>query len=231
MLQALKTVRQAFRSEKAANEMNYTRLRLRAEEASMYTPDMHELRMYKTVLLFVCDEHMRGNTKSGEFQEHCRFLISGFTAPRFVLWRKTATGEAIPLRGKEGDTYAPPARIRGEIYQVPTDYLVWLDKAKENTVVYKRKLVKIHIPYRIVERQLVWSRAELSHAFQKQRALRLVSEKMEHVEEVYMYIGVEDFWNDQLDGGYLCKPVKRFTPSSDLKNPYYQFTPTEQSVI
>lgn len=176
-----------------------------------FTPDINLLQQKKLHWLFVCDEMMKHHV--------CNLLLSentlrctAFTAGTYTLWKmreKKDFIKIIPL--SEGPACKS---VKGELYLVPSETLISIDKYKKNGVQFRRRKIHINIPYR----KEIWS-----DVYPKKRVL----EKNLATLKAWMYEGITEFWEPLLDGGFTFKEVRSFIPKNDLLEEYYYFTTEE----
>lgn len=211
------------------------------EPATAFTPDFMWLERHEYVLLFVYDELMRNRRHYDELiGKDSLSLAAAFTYDRdLALWKKKLGDETfpIPLLGADRvyrgagitskklhkmvpDDLGPGllARIKGELHAVrPHAFWNGLDKHYLNGVEFQRQRVKVLVPYR----------------------LQLDGVGVDHnvyVQEVrcWMYIGIKDYWRNQLDGGMYFTPVGAYFPRSPVTKDghvmgvYYAYTRLEE---
>jgi len=99
------------------------------------------------------------------------------------------------------------AKIIGELWSVPANHFYSLDKFMENGKVFKRRRVALEMPLRKTYNN--------GHV-----------ERITRSDEAYMYIGIPEFWEPQIDGGYLFQPMTIYSRSS-LNRKYYCYTKLE----
>jgi hypothetical protein len=182
-------------------------------ERRKYTPDIIKLEQSQAQLLFVCDETMR------EHREHHLLEVDGvkdhcdaFTVDFFSMFKKKLGLETIAFPLGVRFMTAPWARIRGELYEVPTNVIpnpfCLLDTYHENGVQSIRVRVNLIVPY---YRRVYGQEPSHKVRYEKIRA--------------WMYVGIPLQWHDLIDNGYHFTPVKTFTPNKPNSSPYYHFTP------
>jgi len=99
------------------------------------------------------------------------------------------------------------AKIIGELWSVPANHFYSLDKFMENGKVFKRRRVALEMPLRKTYND--------GHV-----------ERITRSDEAYMYIGIPEFWEPQIDGGYLFQPMT-ISSRSSLNRKYYCYTKLE----
>lgn len=192
--------------------------------ASMaYTPDMYMLQMYKKWLYFAYSADQDGHPKSvadlGAEKTHI-----AWTSGQYSMYRKQLGGESFAIALDDPYDQAQRAEkhhwgyengpasaqsIKGELFLVTPEMLVSLDERVENTVQFNRRRVSVSVPYRFQYRD-------------KDGNLK-VSGRQSELRVAWMYIGNPEFWDKQIDNGFLFKPAKLFTPELDELRRYYHF--------
>lgn len=184
-----------------------------ANDKTLYTPDVWEIERHPTQLIFVYDEMMKLHHKHKMVAEHSVTIGAALTIDKFTLWKKRLGKESypIPLDGRWSGV--PRLRIKGELYAVQSNQVKELDKYKVNGIYFLRQRVELAFPYTYI----VWTNGD---------GVRAVGD-CERKIEAWMYVGVPDFWADQLDGGYMFNPVKTYTPHKEWEDKYYYFSRQE----
>jgi hypothetical protein len=196
------------------------------ERMPAFTPDIARLQQYKVQLLFVYDECMKQHQRHSLIQP-AEFQCTAFTEGQFSLWKKKLGKESFPIPLNTSSSMAPHSIIKGELWAIPPDNLVQLDNHKLNTVQFIRKRVRLIVPYT----QQVWARDRDTSA----RIYNLATPPNSSILQVprtalikaWMYVGIDSFWDDQLDAGYLFSPVRNYTPNNFKLTNYYYFSPEE----
>lgn len=199
-----------------------------------YTPDAAALFEFKRVWLFVCDGHQ---SKHEHFPKMLKFgstLVpeyttypTVFTMQGFEMFYDTPSGQVVPLHAIEKTSF-PSAKIKGQLHLVRPELIHSLDIRYQNTIQYRRRRIKLIIPYREKLRG-PWKTVNgkpLPRALQGWRA-KEGPEKI-HILEAYMYIGRHKYWQSRLDGGYSTLQCPILFPNVE-KNwlpRYYEFTRT-----
>lgn len=214
--------------------------------ACPYTPDISLLERYEAQCVFIADDLM------SSFKNHSilrPFVIEegghAFTRDNFLMWKKSLGLESfpIPVVSKPSDTsivhWMPkPARIKGELYLIHPQGFIELDKHRLNGVQFYRKRIRLVLPYQRVKQnaavigrdgKYLLSKTELA-LNNPEEAPVVLTERKYHNPSAWMYIGREEFWNDQFDAGWsgLTK-VSMFRPKDvNIGTEYYHFTKYEQ---
>lgn len=183
------------------------------------TPDAMVLDQYAWVPVIIVDEKMRELPKHEMLGPDAKYVGKVFTDQEtFILWKKKLGKETffIPLRTHNNSL---ACRIRGELYFVPPSQIYKLDRLYHNKVFFKRKKIEISLPYSARIKKVTGS-GEFLTQMSFGHALDL---------QAYIYIGVADFWDNQLDGGFLFGKCERFFPKKTTEGnyvpaPYYAAT-------
>lgn len=188
-----------------------------ANEEAALTPDIWRIERYKTQLLFVCDE-MQSNC------HHHPLLCSqakscvAFSDTTFSMWKKRMGKEstAIPLRLEFQSGMAQRSvsleHVKGEIHQIPPRHFIELDKIKQNGVQFRRVRTSFLVPHTTTR----WSKQTGTF---KEKTLDRV--------KAWMYIGIPEYWNDQIDEGFMFKTVQKYAARNPMIERYYCFSPKE----
>jgi len=209
-------------------------------EETAYTSDAPELARCDRHNLFVIDDMQRGRKHHNVLSSGGATLVAtAFTEAQFHCWKRlpdvpTNVKEElppinvndpliIPLPKKDQLTttewvetnrshnrYDHWAKIIGELWSVPANHFYSLDKFMENGRVFRRRRIALEIPLRMVYRNGDYTNIK-----------RIVSEQ-----GAYMYIGIPEFWEPQIDGGYLFQPMTIYS-RSNLNRKYYCYTKLE----
>lgn len=98
------------------------------------------------------------------------------------------------------------AKIKGELWSVTAAHIIALDLHMMNNVMFKRQRVVVETPMKCVHNGSV--------------------ERIIPDQEAFMYVGIPEFWEDQIDAGYLWQPMTAFS-SPSLNRKYYSYTNLE----
>lgn len=210
-----------------------------------YTPDITLLQRSEYQRVFVCDEMMKAHSMhrllgedklSGANENLPQGKWTAITQDKFSLIRKNLGkfSSVIPLQQQYAN--APFARVRGELYGIPSTHMEKLDNFKENGVVFTRERVKLLIPYRKLTQDW-WAK-------DRERYEWAVSQTpyWDTSIDAWMYVGMPKIWDERLtrhlkttyrlvNGNMLkviknnlYRPVKSFTPRNKLLEEYYYFS-------
>lgn len=187
------------------------------DESIAYTPDVARLEQFYLQNVFIYNEFMRGCHQFKPVMEgNVRKLGAAFTRQdNFTLWKKNLgdVSEAFAMelfeehRFGNSSFFGPPARLLGHIYTMRPYQVMALDKCMLNGVAFKRKRIKVDIPYSLPE--------DMNDPAESARLRRVESIN------VWAYIGNMDYWSNQMD-----PKRQRFSPVSTYSikgedNPYY----------
>lgn len=191
------------------------------KQRTLYTPDANLLGQYASHFLFVYDRLMEGRDDFNILGDFTDPIATGFTEKLFCTWKKNIGVLSFPIAletDKKADIpswadvevnrgwfkNAPPAIVKGQVFNLPTERIYELDKHYRNVQQYIRKRVLIQIPFRY--------EPNASNDY----ICRL---------HAWMYVGNSDHWEDLLDAGMFFSPVRVFTPNNQLITPYSFFEP------
>lgn len=113
-----------------------------------------------------------------------------------------------PINHKWNNRLDHWAKIKGELWKVKASHLIELDIHMQNGVLFKRQRVPIEVPLKCLHNGTV--------------------DRNIYDQEAFMYIGLPKVWEDQIDGGYLFKPMTIFS-SPSLSRRYYSYTNLEEN--
>lgn len=161
-----------------------------------YTPDRIWLERHPFVWLFVYDEMLRDRSLYHLIQEESVYGGVAFTSSDWTMWKKKLGEETFPI-ALNGSSVGRRGRIKGEIHLVrPHVFWSLLDKRFLNGVEFRRERVKVLVPYHIQSQGVTIDHNEFV------KELR-----------VHMYVGISEYWNNQIDGGFMFSQVKQFKPN------------------
>lgn len=166
----------------------------------IFTPDMVHLQMKKRCLIFVHDDMMSGRNNSDLIVETS---ISGrwplanvYTEDKFFFWKKDLGEHSYPValdkdvtgfyHGNAEDK--APARIWGELYAIRPSQFILLDNERENGVQFIRREISVRLPF-------------INGASK--------FPDITTIHNVWMYIGVHEYWDDQLAGIHSSTPIDK----------------------
>ncbi len=175
-----------------------------------YTWDEWRLSRYEWQRLFIPDEMQRGYYRYPLIAEKSYFAYRAFTEESFTLWKKKLGAATYAIALPEAKYNIPLAHIGGQVHIVRSEVFKELDKLKLNGVHFERKRVSVLIPFR------------------EQVTGRAAGHERVRRKYCHMYVGIPDYWNQQLDGGYYFSPCRRIeNPHSKFVSDYYLFSKLE----
>lgn len=209
---------------------------LQKREDTVFTPDVVSLERQKAVNLFVCCELMRNMPQAELVYTGGVYQCPAYTSLNFSTFKRTLgkASQQIPLtpdyrltRPDWADQRpAAPAKIKGELWTMLPQHIFGLDRYKKNTVQFIRVRVNVDIPYRHVRL------LKDPHSFadrmniEKVQTKILTAQKMFSV-RAYMYVGIPEYWEDQIDGGYNFQAVRVYNSRHHEIGEYSYFSPME----
>lgn len=108
---------------------------------SRRTPDFSELRMLKSIPLFVYGVEMV-NGDANQYLKGAKYLGKAHTAsPRFIMKTDLQTGKPVVFNVPEA--HKLQNKIRGELYQVSVEHIHGLDHYNVNNVFSERRKVNV----------------------------------------------------------------------------------------
>ena len=176
-----------------------------SRDGRLFTPDLWKLEQHEWQLLFVTDNLMQRHAKHELIQPFLyegRPLSSGFTAECFWgFWKKKLGKESFPVPlvnpNMRNTWYNKIGRIKGELVAIRPYMFIDLDKYYQNRLEFNRFRTNIIVPFR--------KRITRNN-------ITIVSDEFTQTIRAWMYVGIPEFWDDQLDGGAMFSPVATFEP-------------------
>lgn len=173
------------------------------DNVSRFTPDWWNISQYRNQLYFAYGNDMPERREFDRLigPEACRFGC-GYTAKPMTLMSCDGGLEgsfpiALEEQLKYNSPHAPYTTLKGEILLVPTDRFRapgGLDEYYANGRVFRRKRVDLLIP--------TIDRVRALYGISTAEGIGMTS--------AWMYVGIEEFWYERLDGGYEFRPAKTF---------------------
>lgn len=198
-------------------------------DANQFTPDLWQLEQKKSHLVFIHDDMMMTQpnhdlVKNGSLSGFYP-LNYGYTTRKFTFVKKELHDKSFPIaidiREKDNLPHwmAKECRIRGEIYAIRPMQFIALDNHRQNGVQFKRVKVNINIGYRkLMKHTITDSRGKAYSEF------NLCREEMT-TQEMFMYVGREEYWKDQLESGFFnFSPVEIIEEDRLWLTKYYQYS-------
>lgn len=194
---------------------------LQLTESCSRSPDLGELEQFEFILLFTPDRAQRGCSEYPMIEDSV-YLGYGYTMENFNYWLQR-DGLPIPLLTTDtarSQWLPPPIKIKGEIHAIRPYQIRELDNFRDNLVSFRRERLTIQVPqrpvYRLPERYFNGKPLPFQQANQL-----AVGREVVHRLDVFMYIGVHDYWDELLDGGYNFKPVDHYKDDRPWLQEYY----------
>ena len=187
------------------------------------TPDLWKLEKKFSALVLIPDECMEGHYmheeilgKRGDDWQLCSPVA--YTCGVFSFYKKRLgkLTQAVPLPPQEGthQNFRTNGCIMGELYAVrPDPVILRLDKYKDNGKMFIRYRVNVQVPHTEIK---VWgNRAD---------AAGVASNDMIQLVHCWMYLGVNAYWQDHMDGGFQFDQVSHFHMDETTHCPdFYHF--------
>lgn len=187
-----------------------------------FTPDIAALELSQFQLLFVCDD-MKHDWDGYSFikEVSAKAANRAFTQMNYKFYQRRVElpgGKVettyIPLRSDRTEfeltpviPYVASCKISGELHVVESSHFMKLDRLRQNGVQFRRERVKLLVPYREMPREDYRDvrGKTLPPALQGKKGA--LSPERIHIVEAWMYVGIPEYWNDLLDGGFMFSPV------------------------
>lgn len=197
------------------------------ERKHLYTPDKETVLAKSKWYLFLPDDLKFRHRRHDLIQGNSELKVhAAYTEKDFFHWKKDL-GDAsftIPLqctpKEKQGHLGPMPAKVCGELHLVDSHLLLYLDQHRLNGVQFERKRIKLRIPYR--EQRWLKDRGRAEEVLGRNLdASTAYLTKWQYAEEwAWMYCGIRDYWDEQLDAGYQFQPVPVYKPNTNWINAY-----------
>lgn len=182
-------------------------------KGTQYTPDVPSLERKVYQFLFVPDETMSVHFDHDRLGSRARKVYDVQTVDKFALWKKKLGPQTSAIPVRVAHRGAPLRSIRGELFLVRSQQLFHLDSHRLNGVQFKRERLKMVLPYTQTHLRF----GEFGYFLEEEAMI-------DNTINAWMYVGVTDYWDPLLDGGYSYSPVRRFTPHNKKLSEYYFFT-------
>lgn len=175
-----------------------------------YSPDAVLLNQRPFHLLFVYDRMQSGHDDHEFFGGEAMGLGTVFTKDKFALIKRSLVADSYPIPLDRSPFSIPELPIRGELRLVPTSKMFELDTNRVNGVKFERRMVWVTFPFRMRE------------------GSRLMPDLKLHNIKCWMYVGVQNFWEDLFDNNFdMFDAVERYVPNKEELKEYYYFTQNE----
>ena len=202
-------------------------MNLMIQMACKFTPDMPVLLEKQAHLFFIVDDFQRGcrnHSHLGKSEYGCRaYSMNGFEA-----YREQLTDKVIPYSfQKKPDVFdkANFARIRGEVWKVPTPQIPKLDTAMLNGVQFIRKRIEL-----LAVETIHWCIDNGSYDYVTGLPLPYTLAGFKHwvspervvILDAWMYVARRDYWDPLIDGLAFDK-LEMYDSSRDWLRRFYKF--------
>lgn len=193
-----------------------------AEEQLKFTPDGHFLEQIPRWLIFICGNEQQGHPWCRKLGKDAVYKCPAYTSGEYVLWKyeglkvtfTVPLDETLKIYQNSPDwdlAGAPLKKVRGEIWEIGAETFYSLDQFYQNGIEFKRRRICVVAPYR--------------YLMENSEGVKAVSERYEQLVPVWFYVGVQEYWDQLLDG--MFKPVRLFRPEDDSIPVHYHFTKLE----
>lgn len=177
-------------------------------DRAWHSPDVLQLEQKERWNLFVYDNLMIGRNEYPLLRDRGTFRWHGFTRNHYSMWKANLEkgSYAVPLVPKDPRDITPwsetdrfanrfghHSAIKGQLFSVPPSVLLELDKTRQNNVEFIRQRVEIEVPLKEV-------------LFFGDQGVEPVKRTI-NIQQAWMYVGKSEFWNDQIDAGWMFSPV------------------------
>lgn len=196
-----------------------------------FTPDLVFLEQFEYQLLFEYGDMKERHPFHEMIAEAGLSAGAAFTAKPYSMWKHKLGKDTYPVAINRPFHSAPSLPIRGELYLVRPHQFTMLDKHRKNTVLFKRRRIKLVLPYRKVIKGAIPNLAnQINHSLRIPLDVATFVEG-DFVQEVYawMYFGIAD--KIPLDGGYSFCRAEMFTRNKPIPSlntdQYYYFSRME----
>jgi len=192
-----------------------------------HTPDVLALQQFKRHLVFLPCNLQQGKAYHSLLTDSPEYQGVAYTRGKYMMYVKQLGNESFPIplpgvaerkviRTRLNDHFDPPsARIRGELYWVSPDCLMEnLDNHKLNGVEFARKRIEVVLPYKDPITQVNRDTGQLEANFSGEKTW---------IYSAWFYEGVEDYWDKQIDAGYLFKPGTLYQSRKKWMDKFYEF--------
>jgi hypothetical protein len=190
---------------------------------NQYTPDIWQLEQFEWQHIFVPYPFQMDFSSEKEMLEAVRLgrptHPTCYTRHPFHMFVKDLGKNSYPIpipKEFEPSNFlrwpAIPARIRGQMWSIPPKLFISLDKAKQNGVQFRRQRVHITLPWREVK-------------YDDKSPLPYITDDYVVTKSAWMYIGLPDYWHDQIGGIFTSCQVehKEFVTPKKWIDRFYEF--------
>jgi hypothetical protein len=191
-----------------------------------HTPDHNKLSSYHTQFLFLPCEYKQGLPCHDLIAHDVERVRTAYTVDPYVMYEYDRGVGSYPIvlpYSKENGT--KPAFIAGDLFKVSSPDLFYsLDSIRENGIKFNRKRVQLQLRSRKI--RYVRDIHKYPEFTPLSNSTVITGWFTEYI-KAWMYLGVPEYWNDLIDGGYMFRPVKRYVPNDGWCESYYHYRPNE----
>lgn len=182
-------------------------------ELTPFTPDLWKLEQYFFQNVFIYNELMKGCSRFSEVMDGnaVKLSVAVTKEDNYVMWMKDlgylSQAFVLPIGPEHkmgmGSTLGIPGKIMGHLYSMRPSQIKRLDDEMQNGIMFKRKRIKIEIPFRYKQG-------------------RTTGELQSVVIPAWSYIGNIPYWLEQMDPlNKRCRPVTKYFPRTQIGSYYY----------
>jgi len=189
---------------------------------TLFTPDAHLFNRTVYQLLFIYGNEQRGHIMHERLiKPHCmnnKPAAVVFTENEYTMMKKKLGWATYPIVADIDLWNVPKLKVKGELYAIRSYMIPELDRCYSNTVDFMRQRITVTMPHHL----LMWSKKTGEHRVVKQ----------DHITyQAWAYLGIPDFWKDELDVGYSYGQVAVTDPNNHSQlQQYYSFTHAEYKI-
>lgn len=211
-------------------------------EETKFTPDVAEIELAPWSIFFIHDELKEGCKGHQQIKDTSVFLADAISQGGFCFYNhkfaddgtpednqvaleRATTDRILPWADQRG---APNAHISGQLYRIRSNHVKKLDTMYENGVQFLRKRVQVRVnDFR--ERLAFKNRFQIENFakdylnYHTTRGIITSPISKTYFVDAWMYVGVPDFWEDQLDAGLRFEPVQ-LVRDKKTNLIYYKYT-------
>jgi len=194
-----------------------------------YSPDYGWLEQFEYQLLFTPDDTKIGHSRHCLIEDSA-FVATAYTVPSFNYWYIDADEDRTPIpmltyqRKHIIRYFPPPLKIQGEIHAVRPYEFLGLDTYKRNTVQFHRKRVNLIVPYKELMTSDYFSNDDQPLPMCLRGKKGQMSPEKVYIIRAWMYIGMPEYWDNLLDGGFRgFKTVNYYESRRPWLKEYYVY--------
>lgn len=182
-----------------------------------FTPDIGKLEEHQWQLFFIYDNMKQEHQDYSKIKENSYSfeMPIGFTQDKFVMFKRCMGLATYPFILQNKWMTVPNCRVKGELHYIETGRIPELDTMRQNGVEYKRRKIKILLPYHV-------NKPVFTQAF--------------YVIKAWTYVGISEFWEEDIadiDRDFNVKPyasVGTFQANRVDIGRYYSFEKKDYGV-